>query len=387
MLFGFGFGLGRGSSLGGSGLAALLLRQTLVLSSVPSTLGVLTMAQSLAVEGLGTTATLVPAQLRVEVGNAVITLGTTMRATGSAPVVLLAAGTGSLTFGAGLCPGFKVTILTGGLTFDLSFNSGSTQAFSGETIPVGGGNYTIPSGTYAGMILTFPVGTYTAAGTYEGTVQTIISTEGSNFTFTQATASVQPVFRHRAVTGDGRDQLFHVTGGAGKWLGCTDAAAVALFVNDPALTVIGRVTYTSAGASSVWLSAAVSSINNSRQRYFGQDSSGSGHEIHVVINDAITTIINLDNTQPPTAATVAHTVRWHFPGSNGGAAVSVNGSNQTLANAACNIGTNTPTRVVIGTIGDSAPTAGFGGGISDFAVFSSDLGGSDAAAWETEIAA
>lgn len=359
--------------------------QTSTVDISATALGVADFSQTSNVEAVVALSTLVPAQLDIEPGNAIITLGTTMRSSGTTPpIVLLAAGTGSLTFGAGLCPGFWVDILPGALTFDLSFNSGSTVSFAAQTIPVGGGNYTIPSGTYAGMIVTFPLGTYNADNLYEGTVGTLKSSEGSSYTFAQGTAASQPVLRKAVVTPDGKDALFHAT--VARSLISTDAAVAALFANDPALTVFGRIAYTVVDALGCWLSAANSGANDSKQRYFRQANTGQGRENHVVINDAVTTTSNVCTTDPLTAGTAAHTVCWFFPGSNGGANIEVNGAAEALTIATLNPGTVTPNQVGIGTVVDSAPTTPMAGYIYRIVCFSSALSPADRAAWVTEIA-
>lgn len=328
-------------------------------------------------------------QLDIDLETApAITLSTTMRASGSAPpVVLLAAGTGSLTFAGAVCPGFFVDILAGATTFNLSFDSGATVAFAAQTIPVGGGNYTIPSGTYAGMIITFPSGTYNADQSYEGTVQTLLSSEGDSRSFTQATTARQPVFRHRAVAPDGKNALWHAGGGAGQFLVCTTAAVVASFVNDPPLTIFGRIAYTAADASGTWFAAARSDTNNTNQRYFGQDGTGNGREIHVVINATPTTIVNLCTTNPLTGGTAAHTVCYFFPGSNGGANIEVNGAGQSFVSSALNIGTNTPNCVAIGSIPDTAPSVPMAGYIYRIVVFNTQLSEAARDAWFADIAA
>lgn len=382
------FNRGRIATASGS-VSPANFRQTSGVEASAVTLGVADFSQASSVEATAMLSTLVPAQLDMKVQNSTITLGTTMRASGTAPpVVLLAAGTGSLTFGPGLCPGFWVDILPGALTFDLSFDSGATIAFAAQTIPVGGGNYTIPSGTYAGMIITFPLGTYDATNLYEGTVASLVESV-AGYTFTQATAATQPVFRHRASTPDAKDALFHLQTGAaaGQYLVSSDAAAAALFANDPPLTVFSRVAYTTADLTTTWLSAVNSATNDSRQRYFRQSSTGTGRENHVAINDTSTTISNVCTTDPLTGTTNAHTVCWYFPGSNGGANIEVNGAAESLTIATLNIGTLTPNRVCIGGIADTAPTVGMNGLIYRITVFSSALGATDRAAWTTEMAA
>ncbi len=377
-----GFRFNRGRIATGGGLSRGDFSQTSNVEVAATALGVADFSQVSNVEAVAALSLLIPAQLDVEIGNSVITLGGTMRLTGTSPVITP---TGSLTFGAGLVPGIKLTVLPGGITCDVSYNSGSTTALAGATLTPGG---TLAlNGAASGVTLNFAAGVYVAGDTYEGTVATLLSSEGSSYTFTQGVAATQPVFRHRAVTPDAKDATFHVNPpGAGQWLASTDAAVVALFTDDPALTVFGRVGYTSQDFTGAWLCAASSALNDIRQRVFEQSSSSTGKEFHFAINNAGTTTSNLDTTTPITGLTNAHTLCYYFPGSNGGANIEVNGSAEAFTSATFNPGTLTPTRVAIGGRADSAPTEGMNGYIYRITVFSSALGTSDRAAWTTEMA-
>ena len=336
------------------------------------------------------TGTVVSSGLQVDINFEAgsITLGGTMRSSGSTPpVVQLLAGTGSLTFNGDLCPGFWIDILPGALTFDLSFNSGITVAFSGQTIPVGGGNYVIPSGTYAGMIINFPLGVYNSNNLYEGVIESLVSSEGNLRVFSQATTARQPVFRHRDANPDGKNAMFCISGGVGQYLVCTTPAVAFTFKNDPPLTVFGRTAYTSSDFNGMWLSAADLSSNDINQRAFGQSSNSTGREYHFVINSAATLINNLGSTTPPTGGTGAHTVCWYFPGSNGGANIEVNASPQSLVSSALNIGANDPTNVCIGSIADNAPSIAMGGYIYRIVWFNTQLSEAARDAWNADIAA
>ncbi len=381
MRIGIGIGLGFSSGVLAS---SILLDQSFAVSIGGGPYAPIVMDQPTSVVITGAADSLTPAQLRLEIDAASITLGTTMRASGTTPpVVLLAAGSQSLTFGAGLCPGFWVDILTGALTFDLSFNSGATIAFAAQTIPVGGGDYTIPSGTYAGMVITFPLGTYNADNRWEGVAATVISTEGQAYSFTQATASAQPVFRDAAITPDGKDALFFA---GAQWMSTTNATVKALLTNDPALTVIGRIAYTTVDAVSVWFGAADSTESTNRKRRYGQSTTGAGREALLWANNAGSTTTHFCATDPLTGGTAAHNVCWHTPGSNGTMAIAINGTDETLEITAANISTLTPTRVAIGCDADVTPGQFFNGYIYDLAVFSSDLSAGDRTAWNTAMA-
>lgn len=336
-------------------------------------------SQTITLVIVATHSALLAAQFRMQVAAATTTLGTTMRAAGSTPVVLLAAGTGSLTFAGGAVPGFKVTILGGALTFDLSFDSGNSTAFAGQTIPVGGGNYTIPSGTYSGMIITFPLGTYTAAGTYEGTVATALSTEGNSYNFSQATASIQPVFRHRASTPAG--QYGWLFAGA-QYLSSTAAGVLTLLTDDPAHTVRFRVAYTVAAANGAVYSVAQTGGSNGKRRY-GQISSGSGRQNYSAANNAGSAISGI-TAAAATALTSAHNVAWSGPGSNGAENCSVNGG-AADPTATANYGTLTPGRAAIGAVADNAADTFVSALFYDLAIHNTQLGGSDSTAWETAM--
>ncbi len=327
-------------------------------------------------------------QLRVQVSAASITLGGTMRAAGtSPPVVTLTAGTGSLTYASG-CPGLRVEIdsVAGGTargqaTFRISYNSGSTWAYSGVTTAA---TYSIPDGPAAGNVVNFPTGTYGTTQSWEATVTTILSTEGSTYTFTNATASRQPIFRDAAVTPDSKDALFCAGAQA---LVSTDAAAVALFANDPALTVAARVAYTAADANGVYLGAGDSAQATNRQRRFSQGNTGAGRETQVWVNDAGTVVTHTCTTDPLTGGTAAHNVMHYGPGSAGAINIDVNGSTETMSPATATIGTLTPTQLVLGATGNTTPTLFFNGYLYDLAVFSSQLSSADRAAWNTNLSA
>lgn len=319
---------------------------------------------------------------------ATITLGGTMRATGtSPPVVTLTAGTGSLTY-AGNCPGIRVWIdsVAGGTargqaTFSISYDSTTTPAHSGVTTAA---TYSIPDGPAAGNVVNFPAGTYGTDQVWEGTVATLRSSEGNSYTFTQATASAQPVLRKAAATPDAKDALFF---NGAQVLACTDAAVVALGTNDPALTVAFRAAYSSADADGMVCSFANTGIATNRRRRWGQSSNSTGREVHIVANDAGTVVTNTCNTTPITATTNAHNCVWYGAGSNGALALDVNGANETIINSPVNVGTFTPNNFALGACNDSSADTFFVGLVYRVALWASQLSAGDRTTVNTELAA
>lgn len=346
---------------------------------VAEALGVADFSQSSTVEASATLSALTPAQLRVQVANAAITLGSTMRLTGTSPAVTL---TGTLLFGAGLAPGIKVEITTGGAVgvgvFRVSYNSGSTWAYSGVTIA---STYAL-DGAASGVTLNFAAGTYVLNDTYEGTVGTIRSTEGSSYTFSQATASAQPVLRDSAVTPDGKDAMFFA---GAQYVSSTDAAILALFTNDPANTIMCRVAYTAADAAGRWFSVAQIAGTNGK-RHYGQVITGNGREAMAWINDGnVANGTHTCSTDPLTGGTAAHNVCYYGPGSGGSLSIDVNGSNETISPNTVSFGTLTPTRAAIGAVADNSADTFLSGHVYDLAAFNSSLGSSDRGLWNTAL--
>lgn len=328
-------------------------------------------------------ASLTAAQLRVKVASAAITLGGTMRLMGTGPAVTL---TGTLLF-ASACPGLRVEILTGGAlnvgTYRVSYDGGATWALAGsggQVLPAGGTQAL--AGAASGVTLNFAAGTYVVSAVYQGTVVTIRSTEGSTFTFTNATAGLQPVFRHASDPSNAEARAGLYFGGA-QYLTSTDSSVVALFVNDPALTVIGRVAYQTLAANGTWLSAA-DSAGTSNKRRFQQISTSPGRESHVWVNGSAT---SGTSTSSANALSGAHNVCWFFPGAGGSVNLQVNGGSDVQVTANAAIGTSTPNRVSLGAVHDNSADTFLTGHIYDIAVFGTQLGSSDRGAYNTDMAA
>lgn len=380
---GIRFNRGRVGATNGGGLSRDNFSQSTGVEAIATVLGVANFSQASTVEATATLNTLVAAQVRLKVAAAAVTLSTTMRVTGGAspPVVLLAAGSGSLSFGAGLCPKPWVDILPGALTFDLSFNSGTTIAFAAQTIPVGGGNYTIPSGTYAGMIVTFPLGTYDAASTYEGAAASITSTEGTSYVFSQATAAAQPVLRDATVTPDGKDALFFA---GAQYIRNSDAAVYNIFQNDPAFLLMYRVGYSGSTAPDIAATVCgpANSAGTNSKRRFGTANTGAGRESHTWFNSVGT---NATNTAGADTTGNAHTVAWYSSGSNSALNCSVNDAapSPTTAN---DILTLTPNRFTIGAEDDNAASVFFFGYWYDGALFNSNITNAQRTVWFAELA-
>jgi len=322
--------------------------------------------------------TITAPNLRVKVGAAAITLGGTMRLTGTSPAITL---TGTLLFPSA-CPGIKVEVTTGGtastLVFRVSYNSGATWALSGQT-PTGG-TFAL-SGAAAGVTLNFAAGTYILADTYEGTAETLRSTEGASYTFTNATAAQQPVFRHASTPGapEARAGLFFA---GAQYLVSSDAAAVALFANDPALTLITRLSYTVLAANGCYFASCASAGTNSKRR-FQQLITSPGRNTHVWVNAAAGTGTN---TSAAGVLSGAHNVCWFFPGSGGTVNLQVNGGADVQVTAAAAIGTSTPNRLSIGAVADSSADTFYSGYFYDLAAFSSNLNPASRSSWNTELA-
>jgi hypothetical protein len=332
--------------------------------------------------------TLTPPQLRLEVSGAAITLGGTLRLTGTGPAITL---TGTLLF-ASACPGLVVEILTGGAlnvgTYRVSYNGGSTWALAGsggQVLPAGGTQAL--NGAATGVTLNFAAGTYVVAAVYQGTVATIRSTEGSTYTFANATVTLQPVFRHASDPANPEARAGLYFGGA-QYLTSLDAAVIALFTNDPALTVVYRVAYALADANGTVVAACSSAGSNDKRRY-GQINTGTGREQQAWVNAAnAANASHVSSTDPLTGTNTPHNVCWYGPGSGGAINLETNGgSAQTVVPSTATIGTLTPNRVSIGAVHDNSADTFLTGHIYDLAVFSAQLGGTDRGSWNTEMAA
>lgn len=335
---------------------------------------------------------LVPAQLRVQIAKAVITLGTLMRAAGTTPpTVNLAAGTGSLTYtngtGAG-CPGLKVRIssVAGGTArgqalFDLSYNSGSTWAVTGVATAA---SYTIPGGAAAGNTLAFGTGTYNVDQTWECTANVVRSTEGNSYTFTQVTLNSQPLFVKAAGWAGAQDAL-RGTGTHG--LHSTDAALVSLFTNDPALTLMGRVHYSVADATGYWFAAGNSAQAVIGARRFGQSNAGTSGLCRQTCNNDANVTTTTTSTPDPSYPTSVHNEAWTNAGGGGAVTFRVNDASCSLNNSPITVGTLTPNRVTLMLEGDSSPSAGLNGYLVDLVAFSSALSSANATEWHNALVA
>lgn len=376
--------------------AAISVAQAMSVEVAGSTLGVITMGQTVDVQATGATSSLPAAQLDGEFGAAVITLGGTPYATGTAPPVMTL--TGTLLFGAGAAPGIRVEInsVSGGTArgqafFRVSYDSGATWALAGA-----GGQLTAATvaldGAASGVTLNFPVGTYGTDQVWEGTVTRFRSTEGNSYTFDQATASAMPILRKAAVNPEAKDALACGVGGVTRWMASTDAAVVALFTGDPALTVMGRVAYDVVDAVGTWLSACSSADPTNHKRRFQQIATGVGRLAHAGTRGDGVIAASSTTTADPTVTTAAHNECWTFPGANGGTTCEVDGVGKALTATASdwvNGGATTmvPTRVAIGCEADSTPSSAFAGLIYRFTVFNTALSSGDRALWNTELAA
>jgi hypothetical protein len=267
-----------------------------------------------------------------------------------------------------------VDILAGALTFDLSFDNGATVAFSAQTIPVGGGNYTIPSGTYAGMIITFPLGTYNADNLYEGAVADLTSPEG--FSLASVTTAAQPVYR--VATGG---EAPYLLGAGAQYLRCTDAAVVAVLTNDPAFTVFHRVAYTVADASNSVYSCGRN--NAFGKRRFGIATTVGGRQSHTHSNDD-NSVNGTETSSADDSSTSAHSVAWYGPGSGGALNCSINDA-AADPSVATTIGTLTATRFSVMAEDDNAAGVFLSGKLYRVVGFNSQLSASQRTAWFAEI--
>lgn len=339
--------------------------------------------------GTATGGTSPSAQLRVQVKNAQITLGGTLRLTGTSPVVSLSvtpSSGGSLTYATGsVTPNILVKYTTGGIlgvgVFEVSYNGGSTFAHTLVTIPAGG-TYDL-DGAAANLRLTFASGTYVLNDTHEGAVATIKSSEGHAYTFTNATAAQQPIYRDPAVTADGKSALFFA---GAQVLHSTDAAAAALFADDPAYTLMYRLAFTVADAAGYVVSSCDSADNTNKRKLYGQITTGLGRDVYIWRNNAAGTATHTCTTDPMTGGANAKNVCWHAPGSNGGQNIRVNDSSEGLGVSAANIGTTTPNRVSLGADGKSTVATFFSGTLYDLVYFNTQLSSGDKTTWNSALA-
>jgi hypothetical protein len=397
------FNRGRIATVAGSSApAGIDVTQQFLVDSAPTTLGVINITQAVAVEGTGTTASLTPPPLRVQVAKAVITLGGTMRAAGtSPPVVTLTAGTGSLTYtnGTGLgCPGLNVRCASvaggtarGQALFDWSDDSGVTWDTNGGAHYTTAATFSIPTGAAAGNVINFATGTFNTDQTWDGTVATIRSTEGNSYTFSQATAGLQRVLRKagsaHAISGlpIPHDALYDNANNHGYR--STDAAIVAMGTDDPALTVIARVDYNVADATGYWCAWGDSAQGTNNARRFGQRNTGTNGLCSQVYNNSSAGTANSTSTLDPSFPAVAHNECWINAGlaGGGGLTLKVDDVARTLGISSFTIGTLTPNGFAIGLEADSAPANGLVGYFYDLAVMNTAISAGEATAWNTAL--
>lgn len=313
-----------------------------------------------------------------------VTLGGTMRLTGTSPVVSLSvtpSSGGSLTY-ATACPGILVTYTTGGTlgvgVFKVSYDSGATDAHTLVTLPAGG-TYDL-DGAAAGLRLTFAAGTYVLNDTHECTCQTLVSHEGSSVSYTQATASIQPVYRV-ATGGNGPYLLF----AGAQELVSSSATAYGVFTNSAALTVIMRVANTVADATGTVFSSGNTGQATNRTQRFAQIITGTGRYTSICINDAGTTT-TCEWSANGSISTNPETVSYSNP-AGGPRSTRVNGTLDPGGTQTFNPGTVTPNQTAIGVRADSGlATTQYSGKVYRIVLFNSELGTTDRQAWEAEVA-
>ena len=304
-----------------------------------------------------------------------ITLGTTMRLTGTSPVCTIAAGSGSLTYATNP-PAYKI-VITSSTTFDIYYDPSGAAAHTGVTIPAGS-TYTVPDGAGAGNVITFPAGTYTTNDTEESTCSSVTTADANAYVFSQGTAASQPVFSKDA-TG------YHFFFNAGQTLECATAGLLALATNDPALTVMMKFAPTTAALAEDMLTWTQTGGTNGSHR-FGKAVTGTGRLTHICVNDAASST-NSNQTRGVDDLTNGGLTKfcWYGPGSNGGTNCKVNDANLNPNAGTWNPGTVTPTRCTLGATHDNAVRRAFKGKIYRAAAFNSQLSASDQTAWNAAL--
>jgi hypothetical protein len=299
-----------------------------------------------------------------------VRFGGGMKVTGTAPQVTVT-GTRDRSQAQLLIGGIKFTVLSGGLTMDVSFDNGATTVDAGATIPAG--STYVPSGLNSDLIFTFPAGTYTAGSTEEITVERWTDQIGGYFAENSASFAQQPRY---LVTGlsslpcldfDGTDD--RITG--------TDSAVWTCFQNAPAFTLIQRLASDTPNAARVAFSVANSAQASNGSRRFGTNAVGTGRANSTYQNDAGSALALDAATNMGT--NTARTHAWFSPGTtlgldiDGVTDVTVNGS------VACNPGTLTPNRYGFGCRVSSTAISFWDGKVGRHVGFNSNI--SDRAAW------
>lgn len=329
---------------------------------------------------------IVPATYDLNMGAATttVTLSPTPRATGTTPpTVTISAGASSLSWPGDTCPAILVDILTGATTFDLSFDNGANVAFAAQTIPVGGGDYTIPSGPYAGMVLNFANGTYNANNFYEVAVASITGSGGA-WTFAQATAALQPMWFRHATEGGGL--WSGRAGGRNTEIVSSDAGLFGIFTSLSPFTVLLRIENDSADPSTnpqYYFSACNSGFATNRSYNIGQNNTETGRYVFTrvdnsaVANSALQGVNGLISADPETVCAICDgtNLRLYRNGTLEPAAVPITGGNLT------------PNRVSLFCRADTTSDSFARGIIYRIPVFNTALSDAARNAWETLLAA
>jgi hypothetical protein len=308
-----------------------------------------------------------------------LTFGSSLRLTGTSPSIGLSvtpASGGSLTYAAN-CPGLRVEITgTGALgagVFRVSYNSGTSWAYSGVTIP-GGGTYDL-DGAAAGLRLTFSAGTYNSGDFYQGRITQWQSDEG--YTVTQGTLANMPIYIN---LGDGAPYLQSVIANNMSMLG-TDAAVIAVLTNNPAFSLLQKIAIDVPDAISFQFCVADGAQATNRNRRFGTDTGGAGRWAQQFTNDAGTTGPQVSGVNITNAT---HVLQWYSPGTTltlyeDGTVTSING-------ASCNPGTLTPTRYSFFCRCNSTLASFFGGRTYRVIGWDQELdAATEGAAWLAEV--
>lgn len=349
------------------------ISQSVQFQAIASTIVPIDVSQAISATFVATKG-LIAAQLDVDPSKN-ITLGGTMRLTGTSPAVTF---TGTLTF-ATACPGIKVEITTGGAVgvgvFRVSYDNGSNWAHSSVTIA---STYAL-DGAANGVTLNFAAGTYVLNDTYEGTVSSVTSADTNAYVFSQATAASQPVYR--VSTGSGARFFFN----GGQTLECSTAGLIAYFTNDPAMTVMMKFAPTTASRAEDMFTVTQTGGTNGSHRY-GKAVTGTGRLTHTCVNDAASSA-NSNQTRGVDDLTNGGITKfcWYGPGSNGGTNCKVNDANLNPNAGTWNPGTVTPTRATLGATHDNAVRRQLIGDIYRLVVFNTQLSASDQTAWNAAL--
>ncbi len=339
--------------------------QTIQFQAAPVVEEPITSTQSITAYADAVLSSLVPASLDIDPSKG-ITLGTTMRLTGTSSAMTLAAGTGSLAY-ASDPPAYKITIEPGAATFSIAYDgSVGSNVVTGIAIPVSS-TYTVPGGKPgAGNVFTFGA-SFTAGDTYECTAASVTTQDASAFTISQGTAASQPVL--------GKDATgYHFrTTTAGLTLESTTAALVNLAKDDPALTLMAKVAPDTASRVEDFCCWS-QTTGTSGQRRFGKTTTGTGRLTQICVNDAASST-NSSLTRGLDDLTNGGVVKlcWAGPGSNGGQTCKVNDANANPSGGTWNPGTVTPGRFVLGATRDNALRRQFGGKIYRLMAWNSNL--------------